>query len=143
VSRGELRDRFGRCEECSTEFVYTVAEQRQMGTALPRLCPGCRALARRLADKERAGHVKWYDRRKGYGFLVADTGEDVFVHRSALAAGLATLRPGQRVLFKARSSVRGAEAVHVRAPARKGQHGEANPSETALALELGEAGEKQ
>lgn len=48
------------------------------------------------------GTVKWFDRRKGFGFLKPDVGPwDIFVHVSAVrAAGLATLDEGQRLEFE-------------------------------------------
>ncbi len=48
------------------------------------------------------GAVKWYDHKKGFGFITPDHGpRDVFVHASALVtAGLDTLAPGQRVEFE-------------------------------------------
>lgn len=48
------------------------------------------------------GAVKWFDARKGFGFITPDFGpRDVFVHASAVdAAGLATLEPGDRVEFE-------------------------------------------
>jgi len=48
------------------------------------------------------GVVKWYDLKKGFGFITPDHGpRDVFVHVSALAnAGLESLTPGQRVEFE-------------------------------------------
>ncbi len=48
------------------------------------------------------GVVKWFDGKKGFGFITPDHGpRDVFVHASALvSAGLETLSPGQRVEFE-------------------------------------------
>jgi cold shock CspA family protein len=48
------------------------------------------------------GVVKWFDAKKGFGFITPDHGpRDVFVHSSALvAAGLDTLAPGQRLEFE-------------------------------------------
>ncbi len=48
------------------------------------------------------GVVKWYDAKKGFGFITPDHGpRDVFVHASALAAaGLASLAPGQCLEFE-------------------------------------------
>lgn len=48
------------------------------------------------------GVVKWFDGKKGFGFLTPDLGpRDVFVHVSAVnAVGLARLQPGQRLDFE-------------------------------------------
>lgn len=49
-----------------------------------------------------SGAVKWFDAKKGFGFVTPDLGpRDVFVHVSALAeAGLDKLQPGQRLDFE-------------------------------------------
>jgi CspA family cold shock protein len=60
------------------------------------------------------GKVKWYDSDKGYGFLARDDGGEVFVHSSALPAGTASLRQGQRVEFGVAEGRRGAQALQVR-----------------------------
>ncbi len=48
------------------------------------------------------GAVKWFDARKGFGFIAPDAGpRDVFVHASAIAASrFAGLEPGQRLEFE-------------------------------------------
>ena len=48
------------------------------------------------------GAVKWFDGRKGFGFIAPDTGpRDVFVHASAVAVSpFAGLEPGQRLEFE-------------------------------------------
>ena len=46
-----------------------------------------------------SGKVKWFDAEKGFGFLSREGGEDVYVHKDALPAGVTTLRPGTRVEF--------------------------------------------
>jgi len=49
-----------------------------------------------------AGTVKWFDPKKGYGFIQPNDGSsDVFVHISAVElAGLASLREGQKIQFE-------------------------------------------
>lgn len=60
------------------------------------------------------GKVKWYDADKGFGFLSRDDGGDVFVHASALPAGVEALKPGSRVEFGVAEGKRGEQALSVR-----------------------------
>ncbi len=60
------------------------------------------------------GKVKWFSPEKGFGFLSRDDGDDVFVHRDALPAGVAELKPGQRVEFGVAQGRRGEQALSVR-----------------------------
>lgn len=47
------------------------------------------------------GRVKWFDNRKGYGFIEQESGEDVFVHHSSIKAeGFRTLNDGEMVKFE-------------------------------------------
>ena len=59
------------------------------------------------------GKVKWYDTEKGFGFLSKDDGGDVFVHSSALPAGVTALKPGQRVEFGVAEGKRGQQALSI------------------------------
>ncbi|BAS13982.1 cold shock-like protein CspD [Arthrobacter sp. Hiyo8] len=45
------------------------------------------------------GKVKWYDKEKGFGFLAAEDGQEVFLPKSALPEGVADLKAGTRVEF--------------------------------------------
>jgi CspA family cold shock protein len=83
------------------------------------------AVARRSAARTRStieervsrvptGRVKWYDAEKGFGFLAQDGGEDVYVRKAALPAGVAGLKPGQRVEFGMAEGRRGPQALSVR-----------------------------
>jgi len=61
------------------------------------------------------GTVKWFDERKGYGFIEQeDGGEDVFVHFSALQGeGYKTLDEGQQVQFDIVAGQKGPQAANV------------------------------
>ncbi|MDX6222289.1 MAG: cold shock protein, partial [Frankiales bacterium] len=60
------------------------------------------------------GKVKWYDPAKGFGFLSQDGGDDVYVHKSVLPAGVEEVKPGQRVEFGIAQGKRGEQALSVR-----------------------------
>ncbi len=57
--------------------------------------------------------MKWYDAEKGFGFLSQEEGEDVYVRSSALPAGVADLKAGQRVEFGLAAGRRGPQALSV------------------------------
>jgi len=60
------------------------------------------------------GAVKWFNDRKGYGFITAEGQQDVFVHFSAIeGAGFRTLHEGEQVEFEIKASERGTEASRV------------------------------
>ena len=60
------------------------------------------------------GTVKWFNASKGYGFIQRSTGEDVFVHFSAIQMeGYKTLNEGQAVEFEVRQGPKGLQAENV------------------------------
>jgi cold shock protein len=60
------------------------------------------------------GTVKWFNAAKGYGFIQRQTGEDVFVHFSAIQAdGYKTLNEGQAVEFEIKQGPKGLQAERV------------------------------
>ena len=60
------------------------------------------------------GEVKWFNEGKGFGFIHDDSGEDVFVHFSAiLGDGFKTLRPGDRVEYDVVPGSKGKQAANV------------------------------
>ncbi len=60
------------------------------------------------------GTVKWFNATKGYGFIERESGDDVFVHYSAIqAAGYRALNEGQEVEFEIENSPKGLQANNV------------------------------
>jgi CspA family cold shock protein len=60
------------------------------------------------------GIVKWFNNAKGYGFIQRDSGEDVFVHHSAIQeSGYKSLEEGQAVEFNVTKGPKGWQAVDV------------------------------
>lgn len=60
------------------------------------------------------GKVKWFNDAKGFGFITQDTGEDVFVHFSAIQGdGFKTLSVSQEVEFEVSSGPKGPQATNV------------------------------
>ena len=61
-----------------------------------------------------SGQVKWFNNEKGYGFIDYSTGEDIFVHYSAIKQdGYKTLSEGQRVEFDLNETPKGLQAINV------------------------------
>jgi CspA family cold shock protein len=61
------------------------------------------------------GRVKWFNDKKGYGFIAADGGKELFVHHSAIeGAGFKSLQEGERVSFEEERGAKGPQAVKVR-----------------------------
>ena len=60
------------------------------------------------------GTVKWFNAKKGYGFISQESGDDVFVHFSAIQGkGFKTLEEGQNVSFEIEEGPRGKQASNV------------------------------
>lgn len=60
------------------------------------------------------GKVKWFNQQKGFGFITTNTGQDVFVHFSAIVGeGFKSLDDGQDVEFEVVDGPRGPQAANV------------------------------
>ena len=64
------------------------------------------------------GEVKWFDPRKGFGFIVGPEGQDIFVHYTVIEGdGFRVLRDGATVEYDAEHSDKGWRATRVNRPA--------------------------
>ncbi len=60
------------------------------------------------------GKVKWFSNQKGYGFITPESGNDVFVHHTAIQGeGYKTLEEGQEVEFEIEKGPKGEQAKNV------------------------------
>ena len=60
------------------------------------------------------GTVKWYNEVKGFGFIASENGQDIFVHRTGLAAPYSKLQPDSEVVFETKQGEKGLMAVNVK-----------------------------
>lgn len=66
--------------------------------------------------EKQTGTVKWFNDAKGYGFISQETGDDLFVHHSAIEGeGFKSLMENQEVEFAVEQGSKGLQAVQVRA----------------------------
>jgi CspA family cold shock protein len=114
------RDTFVTCQECEKKFVFTVEKQRQMAeqgqeVVVPELCTGCTGSVK-YGDKSH-GRIKWFSLEKGYGFIVQDSGGEIFVHRNSVSSAedgtLPALEEGQEVLYVVSEGSKGPQASEV------------------------------
>jgi CspA family cold shock protein len=95
------------------QFFEWVTAQRSTTASDPhaRRYSNCRGVPK--LSKEQ-GVVKWFNASKGYGFIQRQSGEDVFVHFSAIQTdGYKTLNEGQQVEFEVKQGPKGLQAENV------------------------------
>jgi CspA family cold shock protein len=81
---------------CTSRVLFTFGGPRKSGTAMA------------------SGKVKWFDNKKGFGFIAQDTGQDVFVHHTSIVGnGFKTLNEGEPVIFDVVTSDKGLKASNV------------------------------
>ncbi|MFT4186122.1 MAG: cold shock domain-containing protein [Micrococcaceae bacterium] len=57
------------------------------------------------------GRVKWYSSEKGFGFVTAEDGQEIFLHASALPEGIRDVKPGTKLDFSIVDGRRGAQVL--------------------------------
>jgi CspA family cold shock protein len=61
-----------------------------------------------------SGKVKWFDNKRGFGFIAQESGQDIFVHHSSIqGTGYKTLLEGEQVNFEIVNSDKGPKAQNV------------------------------
>ncbi len=67
-----------------------------------------------MSDQLESGIVKWFNEEKGFGFIARESGDDVFVHFTAInMEGRRTLLEGQNVTFEVTAGQKGPQAENV------------------------------
>jgi CspA family cold shock protein len=90
--------------ECSAMFTQPA---RGLTSQSANSCQG-------YAVSKEQGTVKWFNASKGYGFIQRQSGEDVFVHFSAIQSdGYKSLNEGQKVEFEVKQGPKGLQAENV------------------------------
>ncbi len=70
------------------------------------------------------GKVKWFDPRKGYGFIIGDEGQDVFVHYTSIQGeGFRALKDGENVQYELIQGNKGYQARNVSRCTEQGSEG--------------------
>jgi len=77
------------------------------------------------------GQVKWFDAKKGYGFIIGEQGQDVFVHYTSIVGeGFRSLKDGENVNYELVTGEKGDQARNVVREAGAAETAQAKPPET-------------
>ena len=105
------------CLKCGSGYILTTTyrdllARRQVNEMVPALCPTCFFTYGPLPKQ--LGHVKWFNPGKGFGFIVAETGEEIFFHQEQLLPEVQdNPHQGQQVRFHVHRAFKGSEALNV------------------------------
>jgi CspA family cold shock protein len=105
------------CRRCGMGFLVTPNYRDFVArwgarVIVPLLCVRCFRKAGPLPKQQ--GTVKWFDRRKHYGFIISEQGEEVFVHQNQLfGVNGDGPREGQMARFHVHYAAKGLEALNV------------------------------
>jgi CspA family cold shock protein len=92
-------------------FEWNENRQFKIKPCVPRRLCSKRELRGKMKEQ---GVVKWFNNEKGYGFIRRDSGDDVFVHHSAIqASGFKSLNEGDQVEFNVAKGPKGYQAQDV------------------------------
>ena len=128
VSNKSLQERHTHLQGLVTKFSIATGElaKTERSTEYLGQCTGTLGHTYMSADKNNSvidsieGEVKWFDARKGFGFIVGPDQQDIFVHFSVInqESGFRTLKDGESVIYSAEEGSKGWSATQVRATAR-------------------------
>ena len=128
------QDTWAICTKCGKKFVFRIEDQRQQAKqgqeiTPPELCPACSGKSRpkpvsrqkpketteeELGSGPHEGSVKWYDSKKGYGFIVHPDGNELFFHRTGIAPGESHEFPDDvKVTYLVEQTEKGPQAIDV------------------------------
>ncbi len=105
------------CQRCGRGFVLTtnymgMLNRRGINVVIPVLCPTCFLKKGPLPKQQ--GKVKWFNRRKHYGFILTGEGNEIFFHQEQiLGTQVKKIEKGQMARFHTRYSTKGPEALNV------------------------------
>jgi CspA family cold shock protein len=111
------RPKAATCQRCGSGYVLTstyldLLARRQVNVVVPALCPTC-FLTKGPLPKTR-GKIKWFNSNKHFGFIITESGEEVFVHQDQILDSKQTnLQGGQEVHFHIHFPFKGPEALNV------------------------------